>query len=45
MSGDKRAETISHINKTMESIQKFASDKVIAVFLNEQAQIQWKVQL
>ena len=29
----------------MENIQKFASSEIIAVYFNEQAQIQWKVHL
>ena len=32
---DKRAETIANINKTMEAIQKFAGEQIIAVYLNE----------
>ena len=29
----------------MQAIQKFAGDQIMAVYVNEQAQIQWKVHL
>ena len=42
---EKQADLIANTGKTMEAIQKFASEKIIAVYLTEMAQIQWKMPL